>query len=294
MPIQSIRRERPLIELFLSAYDNGAWQCASLDWLEDRQDSAVEVLATARNGETLAVEHTLIQPFAGEKQDSDRFLKTFLRINGDRSLIIAEQDIDVAIPVGTVSSGYDWDFIGEEVLSCLVERRQSLSEGTSRHPCTVGRGSKKGPFTITLQVSVTSMPGTPGACRIMRYDAPKNLGDVVERALRMKLPKLVATPANRRILLLERDQIFPSFLEIYAEIEKREAGFADLKQVDTIWFANTAGLETSQFVMFSLIDQRGLVELLSFHNDVLTLRRNDRPLLPCLPPGAKASWNHAV
>jgi hypothetical protein len=55
MPVQSRRNERPLIELFLSAYDNGAFQGCTLDWLEDKQDNAVEVLATSRSGQTVCL-----------------------------------------------------------------------------------------------------------------------------------------------------------------------------------------------------------------------------------------------
>jgi hypothetical protein len=74
--------------------------------------------------------------------------------------------------------------------------------------------------------------------------------------------------------------MFPSELKIFAEITKLASGYPDLKRVDEIWFVNTAGLETEQFVKFALIDQRGLVELLYFNNGLLTLRRDDRPYLP--------------
>jgi hypothetical protein len=75
MPVKSPPRERPLIEMFLSAYENNAWKTASLDWVEEKQDGAVEVVATRADGMTLALEHTLIQPFVGEQFDSERFMK---------------------------------------------------------------------------------------------------------------------------------------------------------------------------------------------------------------------------
>jgi hypothetical protein len=33
--------------MLLSACDNGAWKDASLDWVEEKRDGAVEVIATA-------------------------------------------------------------------------------------------------------------------------------------------------------------------------------------------------------------------------------------------------------
>ena len=100
------------------------------------------------------------------------------------------------------------------------------------------------------------MPGTPGVCRIARYSVPESLAEEVLRALRTKLPKLVKTPAHKRILLLERDQWFPSFLNIYSEIVKLDGTFPELKQIDEIWFANTASLATEQYVGFWLIDHQ--------------------------------------
>ena len=281
MPVQSPRKERPLIELFLSAYDNDSYKGCLLEWLEDKQDGAVEVLATNRAGETLAIEHTLIEPFVGEKQDSNRFLKAFLRLEGDSALVVPERDIDIGLPVGGLPTRYDWNAIGEEIRTWLGTCRHSLPEGMSKHICTVGTTSKNESFTLTLTVWVTSNPDMPGHCRIARYGVPENLGDVVERALKTKLPKLVGTPAGKHILMLERDQMFPSELQIYVEIEKRKSDFPALNYVDEIWIANTVGLETEQYVSLALIDRRGLVELLSFHDGRLTQRRNDRA---CLPP----------
>jgi len=41
MPVKSAPRERPFIEMLLSAYERGAWKDAVRDWVEERQDGAV-------------------------------------------------------------------------------------------------------------------------------------------------------------------------------------------------------------------------------------------------------------
>lgn len=63
-------KERPLLTRFLRAYEAGSWANASLDWVDERLDSAVELVATrSSDGATLAIEHTVIQPHSREKAD---------------------------------------------------------------------------------------------------------------------------------------------------------------------------------------------------------------------------------
>ena len=77
-------------------------------------------------------------------------------------------------------------------------------------------------------------------------------------------------------MLLERDQWFPSFLNIYSEIVKLDGTFPELKQIDEIWFANTASLATEQYVGFWLIDRQGVAAILNFKGGMLTSKRDDR------------------
>jgi hypothetical protein len=46
MPVKLPPKERPPLEMFLSEYENGAWKNAVPDWVEERMDGAVEVIAT--------------------------------------------------------------------------------------------------------------------------------------------------------------------------------------------------------------------------------------------------------
>jgi hypothetical protein len=116
-----------------------------------------------------------------------------------------------------------------------------------------------------------------GSCLIARDKVPGDLEAIVEKALRTKLPKLVAAPADKRILLLERDQIALGDTEIYQKIVKLSPAFPDLSRVDEIWIANTSILSSDQWAYFTLMDGRGLVELLIFENGVLKSHRDDRP-----------------
>jgi hypothetical protein len=280
MPVKSPPKERPLIEMLLSAYEDDAWKGASLDWVEERQDGAVEVIATKVDGIKLALEHTLIQPFVGEKFDSEAFMKAFGRIERNPTLVLPERLLDVIIPVHAIPKDYSWDGVGQDLLAWLIVNHAGApKEGESEYTVPVGRTSKGGPFQLRITLRTTSPSGRAGNCLISRDKMPGNLRTVVEKALTTKLSKLVKTAADKRILLLERDQPGLGHSEIYREVVRLAPQFPDLAKIDEIWLANTSILASEGWAWFELMDGRGLVELLSFDNGVLKTRRNDRPLL---------------
>ena len=286
MPVKSPPRERPLIEMLLSAYENDAWKNAALDWVEEKQDGAVEVVATRADGTTLALEHTLIQPFVGEKFDSERFMKAFARIEKNPALVVPERNLDVIIPVGAISKGYIWEEVGQDLLAWLMANHAAAPEGYSSHAVTVGISARNAPLVLNIGLHCTSLPGMKGNCLIARDKMPRDLGNNVEKALRTKLPKLVRTPADKRVLLFERDQMAPGDNKIYEEVVKLAPAFPDLTKIDEIWFVNSSIYESEGWAYFALIDGRGLVELMRFQNGVLQHRRDDRAALgPAKPIG---------
>jgi hypothetical protein len=276
VPVKSPPRERPLIEMFLSAYDSDSWKDASRDWVEERQDSAVEVVVTKPDGTRLALEHTIVQPFVGEKFDSEKFMKAFGRIEKSPDLTLPERNLDVIIPVGALPVGYDWEQIGEELLTWLNANHASAPEGHSKYTVPVGLSSKSGPLPLSVGLQVTSLPGTAGSCLIARDQMPMTLAATVERALETKIPKLIKTQADKRILLFERDQMAPGDNQIYDEVVKLAPAFPDLEKIDEIWFVNTSIYQTEGWAYFALIDGRGVVERIGFQNGILQSRRDHR------------------
>src|SRR6266566_3766238 len=157
MPVKFPPRERPLIEMFLSAYENDTWKGASLDWVEEKQDGAVELVATSVSGRNLALEHTLIQPFVGEKFDSEAFIKAFGRIEKNPALVLPERNLYVIIPVHAIPKGYNWDEVGEDVLAWLVLNHAGTSkEGESEYTFPVGSKSKNGPLLLKITLRTMS------------------------------------------------------------------------------------------------------------------------------------------
>jgi hypothetical protein len=223
-------KEQPLLKRFISVYENNAWADAHCDWVDERKDRAVELLATRRRDAiTLAIEHTLIQPYPREKEDFARFERAFLRNGRDRSLEVSEAVLYVDVPGGTLQSGDDWDAVADAVRDCIRRNKQALPEGRSGLFCSIVSGK-----TITLQIRRQSIPGDDGQTIIRRY-GPFDLSSTIRTALENKLPKLVATRADKRILMLERDQWHVNQAAIAGElIECLRGDFPLLTSVDEL------------------------------------------------------------
>jgi hypothetical protein len=277
MPVQSPRTERPIIELFLSAYEHDTWQGASLDWVEEKQNGAVEVVAARTDGISLALEHTLIQPFVGEKFDSEAFMTAFGRIEKNPALVVPERNLEVIVPVHAIPNGYNWDEVGKGLLTwLLVNHAGAPAVGVTHHVIQTGSKSKNRELLLRITLRSGTMEGTAGNCLISRDKMPGDLETIVEKALKTKLPKLIKTAADRRVLLLERDQVGLGDGQIYDEIVKLSPKFPDIAKINEIWFVNTSILESEGWVCFSLMDRSGLVESLTFENGVLKSRRDIR------------------
>jgi len=275
MPTKS-RREDTLITLFLSAYDNDTWAGCRTDWLDQQQDGAVEVLATRSDGRTLAIEHTLIEFFIGEREDLERF-KAFLPIEQDQSLHVPGKIIYVDLPRGVLQKGQPWNRIVDGVHEWLRANIRSFPEGESMQTCRIGGAIPD----VILQVRVILDPTFAGGPLIRRY-GPVDVGETVERALKAKLPKLVGTVADRRILLLERNQWSLNERDIHDEIEKRRMAFRALESVDEVWLVETVRASAdrlSGYVDFKLYVNRQRVESFAFMNGTLFSRsKNTMPL----------------
>ena len=105
MPSTSTREEK-ILDLFLQGYDGSSWQDATRDWVDRRLDGGVELVATRSDGTTLAVEHTLIEFFIGERTDYERF-KVFLAVCDDTEVWTPGKLIEISVPRDTLLPGFD-------------------------------------------------------------------------------------------------------------------------------------------------------------------------------------------
>jgi hypothetical protein len=236
-------KEQSLLRRFLSVYEGDSWADADCDWLDERLDGAVELVAVRKSdGMTLAIEHTLIQPYPREKEDFARFHAAFLRGEGDPSLIEPGAALYVNVPAGALQPGDDWNATAERVWDCIRRNKHTIPDEWSRLDCPISSGR-----TLTLQVNRVPMTDDPGLTLIRRY-GDFDLAGTVGTALETKLPKLAATKAQRRMLVLERDQWQVDHGRIAAELDRRRQGCPLLRSVDEIWIAETH--EAGRIVLF--------------------------------------------
>ncbi len=283
MPTTS-RREDIFIGLFLSAYENRSWADAlhvQPDKIE-RTEPAVDWLAKRKSDrKTLAIEHTIIEPFIGEKADFASFKAAFLAIEGDTSLPVAGRYIRVFAPVGALQhqrKKLARDAIVQSVHRWIKSNRLVLPDGTSKHRCAITGIPRKPPFDITLNVTVVPLPqrvgpaAETGILHVRRQQVEDSLDKVIEKALRKKLSKLVNTKAVNRILLLERQHMNLDPQRMLDEIEKRRASFPDLVRVDEIWIIEMPFYGTAfggTYVRFELYENGTLVRSFDFNDGKL-------------------------
>lgn len=241
-----MKRDECLARHFFTGYGDLIGEAFNIIELPDqaeRKCQAVEVIAINGLGIRFAVEHTLLQPFEGQKQDDVVFLKVFLRLEKDPSLILPGFTIRVVLSVGAVPKGVNWETVGQIVHRWLRQSSRSIPIGMSKH--IVGGL----PFALEVQVIKTDCPGQPGKIFIARKWPDKPLENIIRKALGDKLPKLIDAKADRRIMLFEENIPFGEVV-IIETIESVKGEFPNLRKIDSIWIADTVGWESDKAVFF--------------------------------------------
>jgi hypothetical protein len=270
-------REDVFIEPFLFVYDGGAWAGATLlkpDAI-DRTKPAVDKLATRKDGRKLAIEHTIVEPFVGEKQDYAFFEAALLSIENDPSLAVPRRYIQVFVPVGALK-GRPSDVraaIAKSVHEWTRSNRLRIADGFSQSNCTVPAVGRSPAFNVTLTIKSVALRIASGlergALHVRRQELEDSLRYVVRHALRRKLPKLANTDADKRLLVLERQHMNLLSEMILDEIEEVRASFPELACVDEIWILETPFFGTQfggNYFRFERYEGRKLIEALDFND----------------------------
>lgn len=249
MPTGPRPSEDAIIDYFLRGYESGAWSQSQRLPLDKEQDGAVEMLATHPGGVRLAIEHTLIEPFEKDKEDFAFFASTFLPIEEDKSLVVPRLWIKVFVPVGILHgqrSAADRQRIAGALRKWISDNRLTLPIEEKRdYEVPIPELKAK----LQLQVETVPLPDS-GVLHVRRQQTTATLGLIVDRALRRKVPKLTKTPADRRVLILERQHmnLFP--LAIMEEIDQRRSAYPHLAGVNEIWIVETMHLASDDYIRF--------------------------------------------
>ena len=241
------KRDIKLVKFFLNYYNERLGHQYSITSQPDkveRNKEAVEAIATDENGHTLAIEHTLMQPFVDDKADTQPFLKTLGPLEKDGELVVPDYSFTISIPVGAISKGIKWPELKLEIKRWFQLEKTSFPLGRSTHNFVHLK------FALPVTIEKHYLPGDKGSIFIARSDMPDNLTDVLKKALSDKVLKLVAASAQNRILLLEKDSPPHGYTEIAKNIEGLSVSFIDLKMVDQIWVVNTVVWESENNIWF--------------------------------------------
>jgi hypothetical protein len=254
------RRETELIRLFYSAYQNGVWAADRLETPDEKIDGAIDgFVKRGSDGRRLAIEHTLIQPYPDDRKDFALFEQYLLPIERDDSLKIQGQIIWVYVKFGTLKPGSNFSLVSEALHEWLRKSVETFPIGNSWRECPMNGAQEP----ILLSVRVFRDPTYAGAFLLRRYYEGNNLRAVVEQALRDKLPKLVNTPSDQRVLLLEREHMALDERTILQEIEARRSEFPGLNGID-MWFAETIFYDRDKAVLFNQYENNRLSKSLTF------------------------------
>lgn len=259
-----MKRDQQLVLLFLSAFNQHhgtSFQVVRRPDEENRQIPAVEAVAADDSGTTLAFEHTLIEPFEGEKNDSNRFMRVFGPLESHPALMKPGCNVTLGVKVGAIPNGVKWDAASIQVREYLARTIPSLGEGRRfENIPAVG-------FPLTLDVAIERHGAEEDdhvwISRILPADS---LASIVRRALNRKLKKLVVEPAARHVLLLEKADFVHAHSKIRVAIDEMSHDFPELAQVDEIWLVITGSWETENVLFFSelypnVMDRRLMLDL---------------------------------
>lgn len=224
----------------------------------ERTRQAVEAIATGTNGTTVAIEHTLLQDFPGERGDAARLRAAIAPLEEDPSVALPNADLLIVAAPFAVPDGVHWATIPTAISAYLAPIKHTLPEGWSHHviPC--------GGFNLPLEIerAPDNLPGVPGRVFVARCWPGTPLVETVEIALKRKLVKLVAEHADVRILLLERMAIPMGCppQRIGDAVETLRAQFPALEQIDEIWMAYTLAWQREDVVWYRRAWQRVKLE----------------------------------
>jgi len=242
--------DKDRINFWLRLYNRLEGETYAVESWPDDDSSKKNIDALCRNaaGRTLAVEHTLIEPYSGNKADIDPFLKTLGALEDHPLLKQKGYMIMASQPVGAVPRGVKWDGLPQLMIPQLAAALPGLPEGL--HTVTV-----TGPrWSLDLHVSKRrTAPHDPGRFFTARIYPGDPGPALMIAALEKKIPKLAAARADKKILLLEKDAVAGT-VEAQFDLlpdDPRIQGL--LNSIDQIWTVNTAALESEDVIFTNQI-----------------------------------------
>jgi hypothetical protein len=215
---------------------------------QDSSKPNIDALCQDDSGNLLAIEHTRIEPFSGEKADANRFMQTLAVLESDPDLLQPGCDIDISQSVGSVPNGTDWKYLRERMKEEVKRQLPNLKDGSN----TVTIWDNK--WSIELKIVKTLFKGPAlGRFNTARIWPGDPGAELVLKALRAKVPKLSQHAGAKRILLLEKYAVAGTIESQFAQLPDDQEVHSLLGSIDEVWAANTMCLENEDTIFTSQI-----------------------------------------
>ncbi len=264
------REDDRIVETFLNAYEDGRF-AYRVDWLPQHV-SNVEAIASTEDGTKLAIEHTCVQEFGyfigrepnQPNPDEDPILGEIGAHFASISLPVRDREFMLNVDPKNLKRLLTYKKYRPKTLDALTEWAQkflpSLREN-QEFEISVKAGLPHKDSIVRIGVEVFRVPTNRPILGCCGYLPPRpDIVSRVRKALEDKLPKLVRTQANRRILMLELVTLAGDS-EVYETLLNVARDLAEFLKIDELVFArnfwdlgavfrtwNTASNEWSAFV----------------------------------------------
>jgi hypothetical protein len=242
-----LKADKLLIVHFLAGYNRMTGQEYEVyEWPDEkeRHQPAIDAVARSPKGQTLAIEHTLVQPYEEEKTDTQIFHRIFVPLEHDSTLRFQDFDIELYPKVGAIPKGLEFDKVRNAVRHWVKSRADEFPFGES--------SQRIDGLPIEVNVVVQKHETLLGQVFVGRSDMPNTLPNVIETALARKIPKLASREASRRLLLLEAESVQHSSGHIAEAIESLEPQIPLLSEIDEMWVADTTSQKSGQLCFFQI------------------------------------------
>ena len=240
------KHDKHVIECWVQLYNrlNGATFRVECWPDEDSSKENIDAICRDDTGDLMAIEHTLIEPFEGEKKDAARFMETLASLENHPDLVLPGYLIQVSLPVGAIPTGVDREQVPKESLRQLRGMLTAIPDKGQIRVNISGIG-----WTPCLQVSKLQMgQDYPGSFHVGRIWPGDPGPELIIRALKRKLPKLSAVTGAKKVLLFEKDAIAGTIESQFEQLPDDPEFRGLVALIDEIWSANTSYLESEETI----------------------------------------------
>ena len=227
-------RGRVLIKGLLAHFERVRHQrWMALDFPEEwiRSRPAVQAIALEDTGRATALEHIALDLMAPADENTQRLLGILAQIEQDPTLPVRECHLEVSLALGLIPARLDLRLFEKGLRGWCVRHIDSAPEGTSMHVITIAGTA------VRLQLDKNRCPGERGRLSLLFADPPTDFSTAVSDRLQARLSTLMASPADRQVLLFEKHNRLWGAGHLRTELEA-SFEFPDLSRVHEIWMVD--------------------------------------------------------